>query len=59
VKYSAFDRELLGCYLGIRHFRYMLEGRHLQYSLIISRLHLLSSAAQTHGLPASAGSSHL
>ncbi len=28
VKYSAFDRELLACYLGIRHFRYMLEGRH-------------------------------
>jgi hypothetical protein len=27
VKYSAFDRELLACYLGIRHFRYMLEGR--------------------------------
>ena len=28
VKYSAFDRELLACFLGIRHFRYMLEGRH-------------------------------
>ncbi len=28
MKYSAFDRELLACYLGIRHFRYMLEGRH-------------------------------
>jgi hypothetical protein len=27
VKYSAFDRELLACYLGIRHFRYMVEGR--------------------------------
>jgi transposase InsO family protein len=27
VKYSAFDRELLACCLGIRHFRYMLEGR--------------------------------
>jgi cleavage and polyadenylation specificity factor subunit 1 len=27
VKYSAFDRELLAIYLGIRHFRYMLEGR--------------------------------
>jgi len=27
VKYSAFDRELLACYLGIRHFRYLLEGR--------------------------------
>jgi hypothetical protein len=27
VKYSAFDRELLACYLGIRHFKYMVEGR--------------------------------
>jgi hypothetical protein len=27
VKYSAFDRELLACCTGIRHFRYMLEGR--------------------------------
>ena len=26
-KYSAFDRELLAIYLGIKHFRYMLEGR--------------------------------
>jgi hypothetical protein len=28
VKYSAFDCELLACYLGIRQFRYMLVGRH-------------------------------
>ena len=27
IKYSAFDRELLGVYLAIRHFRFMLEGR--------------------------------
>jgi cleavage and polyadenylation specificity factor subunit 1 len=27
MKYSAFDRELLACYLGIRHFRHLLEGR--------------------------------
>jgi len=27
VKYSAFDRELLACFLGVRHFRHMLEGR--------------------------------
>ena len=26
-KYSAFDRELLALYLGIRHFRYFLDGR--------------------------------
>ncbi len=27
VKYSSFDRELLACFLGICHFRFMLEGR--------------------------------
>ena len=27
-KYSTFDRELLGLYLAVRHFRAMLEGRH-------------------------------
>ena len=26
-KYSAFDRELLALYLGVRHFRYFLEGQ--------------------------------
>ncbi|KAG7456393.1 Retrovirus-related Pol poly from transposon [Solea senegalensis] len=26
-KYSTFDRELLGLYLAIRHFRTLLEGR--------------------------------
>ena len=26
-RYSAFDRELLAVYLGIRHFRWLLEGR--------------------------------
>lgn len=27
VKYSAFDRELLGIYLAIKHFRHFVEGR--------------------------------
>ena len=27
TRYSAFDRELLAVYLGIRHFRHYLEGR--------------------------------
>jgi cleavage and polyadenylation specificity factor subunit 1 len=27
VKYSTFDRELLGAFLSIRHFRFLLEGR--------------------------------
>jgi hypothetical protein len=26
-RYSAFDRELLACTAGIRHFRHMLDGR--------------------------------
>ena len=26
-RYSAFDRELLAVYLGVRHFRWLLEGR--------------------------------
>jgi RNase H-like domain found in reverse transcriptase len=26
TKYSAFDHELLACYLAIRHFRWQLEG---------------------------------
>ena len=27
VKYSTFDRELLGAFLSVRHFRFLLEGR--------------------------------
>jgi cleavage and polyadenylation specificity factor subunit 1 len=27
-KYSAYDRELLAIYEGIKHFRHMLEARH-------------------------------
>ena len=27
LKYSAFDRELLGLYLATKHFRHYLEGR--------------------------------
>ncbi len=27
MKYSAFDREMFACYVGIRHFRYILEGQ--------------------------------
>lgn len=28
VKYSAYDRELLAIYESIKHFRFMVEGRH-------------------------------
>jgi hypothetical protein len=27
TRYSAFDRELWVCFVDIRHFRHMLEGR--------------------------------
>ncbi len=27
MSYYAFDRDLFACVSGIRHFRYMLEGR--------------------------------
>ena len=30
TKYSGFDRELLACYLGIRHFGYMLESQNFR-----------------------------
>ena len=29
-KYSAFDRELLACYLSVRHFRFLIEGKPFQ-----------------------------
>ena len=29
TRYNAFDRELLGIYLAIKHFRYFVEGRQL------------------------------
>jgi cleavage and polyadenylation specificity factor subunit 1 len=37
-RYSAFDRELWACFAGIRHFRFMLEGRRFITLLTISRL---------------------
>ena len=30
TRYSAFDRELLGAYSAIKHFRYFLEGRNFK-----------------------------
>ena len=35
-KYSTYDRELLAIFLGIKHFKYFLEGRNFAFSLIIS-----------------------
>ena len=45
--YSAYDRELLACVLGIRHFRFMLEGR--RFTLFTDHkplTHALSKAAE-------------
>ena len=51
-KYSAFDRELLALYLGIRHFRYFLEGRDfVAYTDHKPRIHL----GVHHGYPACPG----
>ena len=47
VHYSAYDRELLACVQGIRHFRFTLEGR--RYTLYTDHKPLtcaLSKAAE-------------
>jgi hypothetical protein len=48
VKYSTFDRELLACYLAIRHFRWLLEGRQFyilsDHKPLCFALHRLSDA---------------
>ena len=56
-KYSAFDRELLACYLGVRHFRHQLEGRSFyietDHKPLTGALHRVSepwSARQTRQL---------
>jgi hypothetical protein len=46
-RYSAYDRELLACMLGIRHFRIMLEGR--KFTLYTDHkplMHALSKAVE-------------
>jgi transposase InsO family protein len=43
AKYSAFDRELLACYLAIRHFRWLLEGR--QFYLVTDHKRLTFAMA--------------
>jgi len=48
TKYSTFDRELLACFLGIRHFRWCLEGRKFSiftdHKPLTFALHRLSDA---------------
>jgi transposase InsO family protein len=46
-RYSAYDRELLACVMGIRHFRFMLEGRRFTlYTDHKPLTHALSKAAE-------------
>ena len=40
-QYSPFDRELLGVFLALRHFRFMLEGR--RFHIITDHLPLVSA----------------
>ena len=57
LKYSAFDRELLGVFLSCRHFKYFLEGRpftiYTDHKPLTFALHRVSdpwSARQQHHL---------
>ena len=40
-RYSAFDRELLGVFLALRHFRFELEGR--KFHILTDHLPLVSA----------------
>ena len=57
LKYSAFDRELLGVHLAIRHFRFMLEGR--QFSVYTDHKPLVHAMAKTAELLSSRQQRHL
>ena len=57
LKYSAFDRELLGVHLAIRHFRFMLEGRHI--SVYTDHKPLVHATAKTAELWSSRQQRHL
>jgi len=43
-KYSAFDRELLGVFLALRHFRFELEGR--KFHILTDHLPLVSALSR-------------
>ena len=57
LKYSAFDRELLGVHLAIRHFGFMLEGR--QFSVYTDHKPLVHAMAKTAELWSSRLQRHL
>ena len=57
LRYSAFDRELLGLWLAVRHFRFLLEGRqftafvdHKPLTFAMSKVAELWSARQQQQL---------
>ena len=41
LRYSAFDRELLGVFLDLRHFRFKLQGR--KFHVLTDHLPLVSA----------------
>jgi hypothetical protein len=43
--YAAFDRELLGIHLAIKHFRYFLEGR--QFTVFTDHMPILAALHKT------------
>ena len=43
-RYSAFDRELLGVFLALRHFRFELEGR--KFHILTDHLPLVSALSR-------------
>ena len=57
IKYSAFDRELLGVYLATRHFRYMLEGR--QFTVYTDHKPLVHAMSKTTELQSARQQRHL
>ncbi|KAK3712545.1 hypothetical protein RRG08_002874 [Elysia crispata] len=57
IKYSAFDRELLGVYLAIRHFRFMLEGRN--FTIYTDHKPLVHAMAKTTELWSARQQRHL
>ena len=57
IKYNAFDRELLGVYLAIRHFRFMLEGRN--FTIYTDQKPLVHAMAKTKELWSARQQRHL
>jgi hypothetical protein len=57
TRYSAFDWELLAIYIGIRYFRYMLEGRRFIVFTDHKPLLSLFTSRRRRGPPASSDTS--